>query len=159
MGTRLFPLSADQEKAHFVMATEGQLDRFDGDINEEYLTDVKNHMTKVFSGWDRKSTDPTFLQFYSNTLKRDFSQKFPFTINRFGEKCSEDVEADKNQIQVGSGALGPNTRAEGRFSQNRMGGTLVQANAKVATTRDPQTSPEQLRMAQVHNKIVNEGVF
>ena len=153
MGTRLFPLSADQEKAHFVIATEGQLDRFDGDINDEYLADVKKHMAKVFGGWDHKSTDPSYLQFYSNNLKRDFSQKFPFTINRFGEKCSVDVD-DKNQIQVQRGTFGPNTRSEGIFSQNRMGGTLVQANARVTPSRDPQTSPEQLRIAQVHNKIV-----
>ena len=146
-GTRIFPLAADQEKLQFIIANEGPLDRFDGEEDADYIADVKAFMQKMFQGWSVGAQDEDFLQWYTESVEDDFKQKFPFTISRFNERCSMDKE--KNQrFNIPKHSLGQSTQRPAQVKHDR-GGTTIVSKARVKLTKDPQTSSEDLRVAQV----------
>ena len=151
-GTRLFPTSAKQEKFHFVAATSGNIDHFDGDPDLDYLTDVKKFMQRMFDGWDYSSTDREFLQFRSPTLAQDLGKKFPFMIHRLHDKSYHAKKKgpkgpnDKSWVRPGA-AQALNTPVT-RRPQNVTGSSIVN-NIRTVTRSDPRRSQDELRMAQV----------
>ena len=157
-GTRIFPLAAAQEKLHFVVANEGQLSRFDGEEDPQYIADIKDFMERLLSGWQAGPNNEDFLQWYSNAadLTSDFKLKFPFAINRFGENCSMDKDRT-NYVRIPRNALTDSTRSAAKVTHDRSG-TSVVARTRVKPTRDPRTSAEDLRTAQVHITVLKRQI-
>ena len=139
---------ANQEKLHFVVATDGQLDRFDGMPDYTYHEEIKTYMAKIFQGWDKTPEAFTWLQLETPNHAQDFRKKFPFAVERLDQRCFKRKDVVKIKVQGGvvnrynSPAL--NHRApEGSQS-------VTAANRPVR--QDPRRTAEELRQAQViHN--------
>lgn len=151
-GTRIFPLCAKQEKLHFEVATDGPLDRFDGEPDESYLEDVKKFMKKTFRGWDCNPDRASFLQPTSRYLADDYKNKFPFSIQRLTESCfSRKPIPAKNRSRSHIGAVEQsNTQVTTR--PNALG-TAVVAGAKAKQRSDPRRTTEELQMAKVGSDL------
>ena len=147
-GSRIFPLSAKQEKLHFEVATSGRTDRFDGEPDQKYFEDISAVMAKIFAGWDYTVNDPDFLQFHSTNLKEDYQKKFPFSTNRFGERCFSKKDVEPQNVPTRGVVKEWNTPAHRRPSTEQFGSVVVASN-KAARTRDPKRSGEDLHKAQV----------
>ena len=131
-----------------MIANEGKLDRFDGDEDPQYIADIKAFMKKTFDGWQSGGQDEDYLQWYADSVAEDFQAKFPFTISRFDEKCSMDKDR-ANYVNIPKNALGESTQRNANVKHNR-GGTTIVSRARVIPTKDPRTSAEDLRTAQVN---------
>ena len=145
-GTRMFPLMANQEKLHFVVATDGQLDRFDGDADESYLQDVKVHTNKILAAWDVTAPSYDFLQFDSVNLIKDFKKKFPFAGQRYGQKCWARKKALPEDQPKRGEVRKWNTPSQGT---SRQSGSLATVATAKPQRSDPRRSNEELRLAKV----------
>ena len=138
---------AHQEKLHFVVATDGQLDRFDGVPDSTYLEDIKVHMTKMFAGWDQQPLAYNWLQLNSPQHASDFRKKFPFAVERIDQRCFRRKDFDQKYRVKGGAVKHWNTPSE----QDRP--SPVGAQSVTVTSRpirqDPRRSREELQMAQV----------
>ena len=130
------------------MATSGQLDRFDGEPDQQYMEDISAHMTKIFASWDCRSDHSEFLQQESEALIFDFEAKFPFSIHRFNDRCYTKKDIDPRNIARPGSVRYFNTPSDPNH-QTKHAGSLVVADAKAKQTRDPRRSAEELRLAQV----------
>ena len=143
---------AHQEKLHFCVATDGQLDRFDGVPDTSYLEDIKAHMTKIFAAWDQRPEAYNWLQLNSPQHASDFQKKFPFAVERLNQRCFRRQDFDKKHRVKGGAVKHWNTPSE----QNRP--ALVGTRSVTATSRpirqDPRRSREELQMAQVTINIL-----
>ena len=137
---------ANQEKLHFVVATDGQLDRFDGDADEYYLQDVKVHMNRILNAWDVTPPAYDFLQFESTNLIKDWKRKFPFAGQRFNQKCWARKKAQPEDQAKRGEVRRWNTPSLG--SHRQMGSRSTVATAKPQRS-DPRRSTEELRVAKV----------
>ena len=155
-GTRLFPASAKQEKFHFMAATSGEIDHFDGDPDLDYITDVKTFMQRMLDGWDYTSNDRDFLQIKSPTLSQDFGKKFPFSIHRLHDKSYHAKK--KNQDRDSRTWVRPGTVQQMNTPvhtrpENVQGSTIVNT-VRTVTRSDPRRSADELRLAQVSDTIL-----
>ena len=144
-GTRVFPLMANQEKLHFVVATDGQLDRFDGTPEATYMEEVKSHMTKLFRGWDKRPESFDWLQLESTNHSRDFRKKFPFAVERLDQRCFKPKDTVKIKVKVGAVKYINTPAGEHRPAA---GSRTVTASTR-PVRQDPRRSENELRQAQV----------
>ena len=129
-----------------MVAVDGRLDRFDGEENHDYFKDIRNFMTKTFSGWDTKPRADDFLQFDSPNIKKDFAQKFPFSSHRFGQTTWSQKLAE-TKVQRGQ-VKRLNTPAKPDDNPKHVG-SLIASTAKRQPRADPRRSEEELRVARV----------
>lgn len=147
-GTRLFPLCAKQERVHFDIATNGPVGHYDGEPDRSYDEHIKEYMKRMFGGWDHDSTDINYLQEWSTSRAKDYEQKFPFSIHRFGVQCYTKKEIAEENL-VHSGAIRASNTPASDQPPNRTGGCIV-AGANIRTKSDPRTSTEDLKVAKVN---------
>ena len=152
----MFPVMANQEKLHFVVATDGQLDRFDGDADESYLRDVKNHTEKILSAWDVKAPAYDFLQSESRNLEKDFEAKFPFAGQRFKQKCWARKKPNPEDHPKRGEVRKWNSPSQG--SSRQMGSQVITKTAKPQRS-DPRRSTDELRLAEVIRNYFGVNIF
>ena len=138
-------MSAKQEKFHFVAATNGKLDNFDGEPDQAYIEDVQRYMIKIFRGWDSGSTRKDYLQWGTPYFISDYVQKFPFSIHRFHETMNEYKYTGAFKTKFNA-VQDKNTPSGVRPD---VCGTTVVHDAKVRVTSDPKRTTAELQAAQV----------
>ena len=142
----MFPLMANQEKLHFVVATDGQLDRFDGSPDSTYMEEIKAYMSKIFAGWDKEPDSQDWLQLDTPNHSRDFRRKFPFAVERLDQRCFKPKKADK-KIWVRGGMVNTfNTPAD---EHRPPAGSRNVTSSTRSVRQDPRRSEDELRLAQV----------
>ena len=146
-GTRMFPLMAHQEKLHFVVATNGQVNRFDGEPDQLYFEDIQNHMARTFSGWDTRRDADDYLQTDSPNLAKDFRRKFPFASERFDQQCFSRKEFDQ-ESRISRGHVKYWNSPADAQGVTKLGSLGVSQTSRQARS-DPRRSEEELRLAQV----------
>ena len=110
-GTEIFPMAPRMEKLHFAVAADMPLDHFDGEPQQQYLDDIKNHMAKVFKSYQLSNRDRYLHRFKNSNFDDEWNTKFPFASHRFyegnavrgvigeGEKFKTSLEANPNLFQ------------------------------------------------------------
>ena len=140
---------AHQEKLHFVVATNGQLDRFDGEPDHAYFEDIQKIMNKTFAAWDQQPTAADYLQPDSLNLSKDFAAKFPFSTERFHQKChsQKDIKPEEKVQRGNIRSMNNPPRAEPAANQL---GSLVVTKSSRKIKSDPRRSQQELRQAEVN---------
>ena len=153
-GTRLFPLAAKQEKLHFVVATHGQSDRFDGVPDYAYLEDVRIMMNKIMAGWDQKPLADSWLQLSTRQHASDFMKKFPFAGQRLDDRCfTRGNFSAKISVRNDAGTV-MRQNPPPRNDDYRPVGAQSIASSSRPQRRDPRRSEDELRLAQVNSLIL-----
>ena len=151
----MFPASAKQEKFHFIAATSGNIDHFDGDPDLDYLQDVRQYMQRMFDGWDYQPNDRDFLQKRSGRQSQDFEKKFPFAIHRLQSRMYGS-DRNKKREWVASGTV--DTKNTPVTNRPDVHGSSIVTGVKTITRSDPRRSEEQLRLARVSYSIITKAI-
>ena len=86
-GTEIFPLPPRQEKYHFNLVMGRPTDHYDGNPNGKYEIEIRKFMTKYLKSFIRTPTSfQAFEDLDSSKLK--WTEKFPFSMVRWGQKVS-----------------------------------------------------------------------
>ena len=144
----MFPLMAHQEKLHFVVATNGQVNHFDGEPDQLYFEDIHRIMKKTFDAWDVRPDADDYLQLGSPNLTMDFKRKFPFASVRFDQNCFSRKEIEDDSRVSRGHVRYWNSPADVRRPERF--GSLGVTQTNRLPRNDPQRSAEELRLAQVN---------
>ena len=136
----------NQEKLHFVVATDGQVDRFDGTPDYTYLEEIKAYMARVFQGWDQQPDSANWLQMDTPNHSRDFRKKFPFAVERLDQRCFKSKKFEPKQwVQTGV-VKRFNTPASDHKTPS---GSRSVTSSTRTVRQDPRRTEDELRQAQV----------
>ena len=109
IGTSIFPLSPKQEKLYHAVATNGPVNHFDGDIDENYMDDIKRFMAPVLASHRPNNQEkPNFLARWNNDFNQDWQQKFPLASHRIFERASNRIELSTAEQSAAAFSLSPN---------------------------------------------------
>ena len=99
----VFPYAPRQEKLHFLIATDGPINHFDGEPDETYFADVRKYMAKVLAARNPpRQSKENFLCRQENDFAGDWVAKFPFASHRIKEYNAEHAEIPQNERNAAS---------------------------------------------------------
>lgn len=96
-GTEIFPMAPRMEKIHFAVAADMPLDHFDGEPQQQYFDDIKDHMKTVFKSYQLSSRDRYLHRFKNSFFDDEWRSKFPFASHRFFEGNAVRGEIGKDE--------------------------------------------------------------
>ena len=132
------------------MATDGQLDRFDGVSDTAYLEDVKVLTTKIMAGWDQKPISDSWLQLNTPQHAADFEKKFPFAGQRLNDRCFTRSDFSRKISVREDGGTVMRRNPPARNDNYRPVGAASVASSSRPQRQDPRRSEDELRLAQVN---------
>ena len=109
IGTSIFPLSPKQEKLFHAVATDAPVNHFDGDIDENFIDDIKRFMAPVLASHrPNNQSKSNFLVRWNNDFDQDWQQKFPLASHRIFERASNRIELSAAEQSAAAFPLSPN---------------------------------------------------
>ena len=151
-GTEIFPMAPKMEKVHFAVAADMPLDHFDGEPQQHYFDDIKNHMKLVFKSYQLSNRDRYLHRFKNYNFDDEWRTKFPFASHRFfegnavrgdigeAEKFKTSLEKNPNLFQ----GYNENLQAQEFGEKHGKGSKLRHEQLEVVSS--PQASQRETRL-------------